>query len=226
MNTYPSFHCFSRRIFLVNSFLFFSGCARTTKECTELFDSNEKMECINKTMFPEVASGAMFGFAAGAVLGGVVAFSTGNPINGGLIVGGIIGGITGGALAYYKFVTDRSNNNLIRAIEDMRQDIKSNSNKIDRMLQASSDALSKIKTMIDTGMQSVKEQITRYQKTNESFLKNQKDTIDVYNFTARKLTVGSELASINEKIDELNRKLNDLNGHIIQAKELLIKNNG
>lgn len=215
----------SRRFFIFTSALFLSGCAKTTKECMNIQDETGRMDCIYGQMFPAIATGVIIGSISGAVLGGAVAFSTGNALQGGLIIGGIVGGITGGVIAYVNFSLERANNNTIRAIEDVRQDIKSDLNKLNRMAEASLDSFYKMKSLMERGFKHIEDSIAKDQKIRESTIHNLKEAIDVYKNAAVILAHGNS-TSINNQLYEMGKKLEDLKADVEETNLMLKLKNG
>ncbi|WP_446812233.1 hypothetical protein ACH50O_23465 (plasmid) [Methylomonas sp. 2BW1-5-20] len=137
----------SRRIFILNSVVILSGCAtKTTKECL-MISSEDQMDCLYDSMFPNVVAGVI----AGAVLGGVIAFATHNHAGLFVAIGGIVGGVSAGALTYYNFINEKVDNNSIRGMEFVYQDCRSDLNKFQRMSKCSRDEMLQYVSRLEQG---------------------------------------------------------------------------
>jgi hypothetical protein len=122
----------SRSLFCVAvclALLLCSGCetAPTPEQCNLTADPEQRIDCLDKSMFADVAHGTATGAVTGAVLGGAVAFamSKGHSLGAlgrGVLAGGMVGGVAGGAAAYMADLRARTNNDLSRMREENAAD--------------------------------------------------------------------------------------------------------
>lgn len=205
----------TRRVFIFNSLLFASGCSSINKDCSDINNYDNRLDCIYNQMFPSVAKGAVIGFVAGAVLGGAIAFATRNPAGAGMVAGGVIGGIAGGVIAYYNFSLKRSGNNPDRALSDIYQDVRSDTVKINEFNNVTREYANKIN--IDNGndknilldiLGKINAMSEQYNSTSaiysetSSKIKNELRTMNVY------------IEKISDQLEINNRKLIELSNYI------------
>ncbi|MDR3631543.1 MAG: glycine zipper domain-containing protein [Desulfocapsaceae bacterium] len=189
-----------------------------------------QMECIYGQLFPAVARGVMLGSVAGAVLGGAVAFATRNPYRVGLMIGGITGGIAGGVIAYYNFTMDRANNDSKRALSDINQDIRSDSIKLSRMADASSQAFNELKVSIGNNSKLSPQFVDKQQQLRLMTVENYQDVIKICKETVElhkdkvrdNSKIEEELRNINNRLNINLEYIKDINRNLEETKHLIM----